>query len=172
MYTKGFILYSTDNEYDPTLIALAFDTDEFELEKKMEKLNENDQILVDRFHDQNKQIDNYISSFQVEWDKTRKAIRQDSTLPIPKKKPESKEEHAEYKKIKDLNLEINSANRSRIDNARRQCLIEWMNQNPSNSEIEMFIKVSDEFTLNKVLPNSCSCSYFISAINKPVQEEY
>lgn len=177
MIKTGFLLCSQDNsdKYDPILISLGFSTDRSELEKELEILEKNFSDRLERFEAQSDNCDKYIEKFEKAWNK----YEQKNVIPFYSSgitqviiKPQTKEEHAEYKRVKDFN--ISNGDKNRALNHREKCnfLSGWMIANPPNDFFKEFIEVSEDGS--EILSSNYKddTSYFICEIGKEVKEEF
>ena len=177
MIKIGFLLCSLDNsdKYDPILTSLGFSQDKSELAKELEILEKNFSDRLERFNSQSENCDEYIEKFEKDWNKyEQKSVIPFYTSGIAQSitKPHTKEEHAEYKRIKDFN--ILNGEKNRDFNHREKCLFlrRWIITNSPNNSFREFIEVSEDGS--EILSSNYKddTSYFICEIGKEVKEEF
>lgn len=177
MIKIGFLLCSQDNTYrsEPIVTTIGFSTNRSELEIELEILEKDYSNRLERFKAQSRNCDNYIEKFEKAWSKyEQKNVIPfyTSEIPKPTTKPHTKEEHAEYKRIKDFNISNDDKNRAL--NHREKCnfLLNWRITNPSGDSFREFIEVSE--CGSEILSSNFKddTSYFICEIGKEVSEEF
>ncbi len=177
MIKIGYILCSQDNsdKYATIVISLGFSQDKSELEKELEILEKNHSDRLERFNSQSENCDEYINKFEKAWNK----YEQKNVIPFYTPglthsiiKPQTKEEHAECKRVKDFN--ISNGDKNRALNHREKCnfLTKWMIANPPNDEFKEFIEVSENES--EILSSNYrdDTSFFICELGKEVSEEF
>lgn len=177
MIKTGFLLCSQDNsyKYDPILTSLGFSIDRSEVEKELEILEKNYSDRLERFETQSYNCDKYIEKFEKAWNKhEQKNVIPFYTSGIAQSitKPHTKEEHAEYKRIKDFNILNGEKNRDFNHDEKCKFLSAWMNLNLPAESFREFIEVSEDGS--EILSSNYKddTSYFICEIGKEVKEEF
>lgn len=177
MIKTGFLLCCQDNsdKYNPIITSIGFSQDRFELENQLKILKKNLLDRLERFRAQSKNCDNYIEKFEKAWNKyEQKNVIPFYTLGITQSiiKPQTREEHAEYKRVKDFNI-VNGEN-NRTVNYSEKCkfLRNWMIANPPNDSFKEFIEVSENGS--EILSSNYrdDTSFFICELGKEVKEEF
>lgn len=177
MIKTGYILCSQDNsdKYNLIITSLGFSTDKSELEKELKILEKNFSDQLERFEAQSDNCDKYIEKFEKAWNK----YEQKNVIPFytsgitqSATKPQTKEEHAEHKRIKDFN--ISNGDKNRALNHREKCnfLPGWMIANPPDESFKEFIEVSEYGS--EILSSNYKddTSFFICELGKEVKEEF
>ncbi len=177
MIKTGFLLCSQNNsdKYDPILTSLGFSIDRSELEKELEILEKNFSDRLKRFEAQSDNCDEYIDNFEKAWNKfEQKNVIPfyTSGIPRPTTKPQTKEEHAECKRIKDFNVSNSENNRALNHSEKCKFLSAWMNLNLPAESFREFIEVSEDGS--EILSSNYKddTSYFICELGKEVKEEF
>lgn len=177
MIKTGFLLCSQDtsDKYDPILTSIGFSTDRSELEKELNILEKNQSDRLERFNSQSDNCDEYIDKFEKAWNKfEQKNVIPYYTpgVPRPTTIPQTKEEHAECKRIKDFNILNGKKNRDLNHNEKCKFLSAWMNLNLPAESFREFIEVSEDGS--EILSSNYKddTSYFICELGKEVKEEF
>ena len=177
MIKTGFLLCSQDNTYrsEPIVTSIGFSNDCSELEKELEILQKNFSDRLERYKALSVNCNKYIEKFEKAWNK----YEQKNVIPFYSSgitqviiKPQTKEEHAEYKRVKDFN--ISNGDKNRALNHREKCnfLPGWMIANPPDESFKEFIEVSENGS--EILSSNYKddTSFFICELGKEVKEEF
>ena len=182
MNKTGYLLAfidTSDYEYQP-ITVLAFSLNREELEAELEILEKNYHDRLENFEDQSNNCDDYIKSFENSW----KEYEQSFVIPfyIPTvlqtvtKLQKTREEHAEYKRIKDLNTENAIINKNFQFAEKSEYLLTWMSENPPAESFKNLIELEKEMNLkipvNLKKIEYAKLSYFISEVGDVVKEKY
>ena len=177
MIKIGFLLCSQDNSdnYNPIVISIGFSQTRSDLEKELEILKKNYSDRLERFNSQSDNCDEYIEKFEKAWNKfEQKNVIPYYTSGITQSiiKPQTKEEHAEYKRIKDFNTRNGENNRALNHDEKCKFLSAWMNLNLPAESFREFIEVSEDGS--EILSSNYKddISYFICEIGKEVKEDF
>ena len=171
MFQKGYLLCfidSYDHEYQP-ITSIAFSLDKEELEKELEKLTKAASDQLKEFNSQSSNFDKYIYTFNKAWSKfEQKNVIPKYTPGITQtiEQPRTKEEHAEYKRIKDFNTENGRQNRNLYISEKSKFLVSWMKSNPPHESFAKFVEVMNAGLLKSSFKLD-SISYFISSSYSP-----
>ena len=177
MIKIGYILCCQDNsdKYNPIIKSIGFSQDKFELEKQLKILEKNLSDRLERFRAQSENCDNYIEKFEKAWNK----YEQKNVIPFYTPgithsiiKPQTKEEHAEYKRVKDFNTRNGENNRALNHNEKCKFLSAWMNLNLPSESFREFIEVSEDGSEIMISNYKDDTSYFICELGKEVKEEF
>lgn len=177
MIKTGFLLCCQDNsdKHDRIVISLGFSQDKSELEKELEILQKNFSDRLERFESQAENCVEYVEKFIKAWNKFEKKNVIPFYTPIidrPTKTPQTREEHAEYKQIKDLNISNNDKNRAFFLQQKDSFLRSWMITNPPDDSFKEFIGVSEYESEVVIINHEDDTSYFICELGKEVAEEF
>ena len=177
MIKTGFLLCLQDNsdKYDPIVTSIGFSQTRYDLERELEILEKNHTDRLKRFEAQSENCDNYIEKFEKAWNK----YEQKNVIPYYTPgithtiiKPQTKEEHAECKRVKDFNV-LNGKN-NRAFNYREKVIFlsKWMSLNSPDESFREFIEVSEDGS--EILSSNYrdDISYFICELGKEVKEEF
>ena len=177
MIKTGFLLCCQDNsdKYNPIVTSIGFSQTRYDLERELEILEKNHTDRLKRFEAQSENCDKYIEKFEKAWNK----FEQKNVIPYYTSgitqtiiKPQTKEEHAEYKRVKDFNV-LNGKN-NRAFNYREKVIFlsKWMSLNSPDESFREFIEVSEDGS--EILSSNYrdDISYFICELGKEVKEEY
>lgn len=147
MNKTGYLLAfvdTSDYEYQPVTV-LAFSTNREELESELEILEKNYQDRIENFEKESDNCDAYIKSFENSW----KDYEQTNVIPfyipsVPQtitKLQKTREEHAEYKRIKDLNTKNSIENKKFYFKVKSGYLLDWMRLNPPGESFKNLIEL-------------------------------
>lgn len=182
MNKTGYLLAfvdTSDYEYQPVTV-LAFSTNREELESELEILEKNYHDRLENFEKESDNCDAYIKSFESSWKEYEQSFVIPFYIPtVPQtvtKLQKTREEHAEYKRIKDLNTESAIINKNFQFTEKSEYLLNWMMANPPDESFKNLIELEKEINLKipvglkKIERNELS--YFISEVGNIVKEEY
>lgn len=182
MNKTGYLLAfidTSDYEYHP-ITVLAFSLNREELESELEILEKNYHNRLENFEKESDNCDAYIKAFESSW----KEYEQSFVIPfyIPTvlqtvtKLQKTREEHAEYKRIKDLNTENAIINKNFQFAEKSEYLLTWMSENPPGESFKNLIELEKEMNLkipvNLKKIEYAKLSYFISEVGDVVKEKY
>lgn len=169
----GFILVSidiSDREYQP-LTCLAFSLNKEELEASLNVLEQEYTDQLNEYESQSTNCDEYIEAFEKAWKKyEQKNVIPFYTQGIPQSilKPQTREEHAQYKFVKDFNIENGRKNRNLNFAEKCKFISSYMIQNPPDESFKKFIDTGEGTTILKSTPNKY-ISYFISKVGELIR---
>lgn len=182
MNKTGYLLAfvdTSDYEYHP-ITVLAYSLNREELESELEILEKNYHDRLENFEKESNNCDTYIKAFENSW----KDYEQTNVIPfyipvVPQtvtKLQKTREEHAEYKRIKDLNSKNSIENLKFLFKVKSGYLLDWMIANPPSESFKNLIELEKEINLEipvnlKKIERS-ELSYFISEVGNVVKEEY
>ena len=182
MNKTGYLLAfvdTSDYEYQP-ITVLAFSLNREELEAELEILEKNYHDRIENFEKESDNCDAYIKSFENSWkDYEQRNVIPFYTAPIAQtitKLQKTREEHAEYKRIKDLNTENAIKNKKFQITEKSEYLSAWMTAYPPAESFRNLIELEKEINLKipvnlrKIERNELS--YFISEVGDVVKEKY
>lgn len=173
MLNYGYVLYSRDREdreYQPIKI-LGFSQNKEDLEKELSILEKIANQQLEDFEKESPNCDKYIEAFNKAWQKfEQKNVIPFYTkgIPQPQFQPRTKEEHAEYKRIKDFNTENGIKNRSFNFSEKWKFLNEWRQINPPHESFAKFIEVSQSSTF--IMKSNFRSNYIDYNISKIGEE--
>lgn len=182
MNKTGYLLAfvdTSDYEYQPVTV-LAFSTNREELESELEILEKNYHDRLENFEKESDNCDAYIKSFESSWKEYEQSFVIPFYIPtVPQtvtKLQKTREEHAEYKRIKDLNTENAIINKNFQFTEKSEYLLNWMMANPPGERFKNLIELEKEMNLkipvNLKKIEYAELSYFISEVGDVVKEKY
>lgn len=182
MNKTGYLLAfvdTSDYEYQP-ITVLAFSLNREELEAELEILEKNYHDRLENFEDQSDNCDAYIKSFESSWKEYEQSFVIPFYIPtVPQtvtKLQKTREEHAEYKRIKDLNTENAIINKNFQFTEKSEYLLTWTSENPPGESFKNLIELEKEMNLkipvNLKKLEYAELSYFISEVGDVVKEKY
>ena len=182
MNKTGYLLAfidTSDYEYHP-ITVLAHSLNREELEAELEILEKNYHDRIENFEKESDNCDAYVKSFENSWKEYEQSFVIPFYIPnVPQtvtKLQKTREEHAEYKRIKDLNSKNSIENKKFHFTEKSKYLLAWMVANPPGESFKNLIELEKEINLKiPVYLNKIECnelSYFISEVGDVVKEKY
>lgn len=175
MIKTGYILCSQDNTYrsEPIVTSIAFSTNKLELERELEILEKNYSTKLEKFKSQSANCDKYVEKFEKAWTK----YEQKNVFYIPRInrltiKPQTKEEHAECKRIKNLNILNNEKNEILKHLEKCKFLACWIVSNSPHNDFKEFIEISEDGSQIVINSYEDNTSFFVCELGKEVSEEF